>query len=245
MNWKHWTGLGVALVLIGFAVARLQSSFRDRPPAWLRQQDKRGPGLPAESRKHFQQFRREIELEAEQKSLPVASIQFIELMKDGKEGVVWNTEKVTNQGFKPLADFEMQGGGDEERLRGYYTLEGEPLGFTVKHHPNRPKSFYMAVHLRQPLPPGQSVLVLRLERRAYTIKPNAKGEAQLGLGRLTRATTAVHARGLCLPDRARLVQYRPDKGAFAFEDNPPMVGWINSCLDPAFPPLNATFILPK
>jgi len=243
-NWKTWAGIAFALLLIGFVVVRLRLVFHDRPPDWLRQQDKHSAKLPDASLKKFRAFRKETELEAQQAKLPVGSIQFFEISPDGKETLAWNTLRLTNQGFNPLADFDQWGGADELRLLGFYTLDGEPLGFTVKHHPARPRNFYVVVHLPKPLAPGDSALVLRIDRRPLNLKANAKGQSQFGLGRLNKPTIAVHARGLSLPEHARLWQYRPEKGAFEFTGPSPMVGWINSCLDSNFPPLNATFTLP-
>jgi len=242
-NWKTWTGVAVTVLVIGFVAARWRSSFVQRPPDWLRQQDKHSVRLPAASLKHFREFYRQIEIEAEQKNLPVGSIQFLELAADGKEMIAWNTERLANQGFNPAANFDQWGGSEETRLLGYYTLEGDPVNFTVKHHPARPQDFFPVIHLLKPLAPGASALVLRLDRRPLTLKPNAKGQTQFGLGRLIKPANAIHARGVCLPDHAQLVQYKPEKGAFEFPDNPPMVGWINSCLDPSLPPLSATFTL--
>jgi hypothetical protein len=244
-NWKTWIGVALAVGLLVLVAVRLRLALHDRPPDWLRQEDKHSAKLAEGSLKKFRAFRKETEFEAQQAKLPVGSIQFFEISADGKVNIVWNTVRLANQGFNPLADFDQWGGDDERRLLGFYTLDGEPVGFTVKHHPSRPHSYFLVVHLPKPLAPGESTLVLRVERRPLSLKTNAKGQTQFGLGRLNKPTTAVHARGLSLPERARLEQYRPEKGAFEFTGHSPMIGWINSCLDSNFPPLNATFTLSR
>jgi hypothetical protein len=245
MSWKAWVGAAFVVGAIVFVVARWHASFSDRPPDWLRQEDKQSIQLPDASLKNFKSFRKEVEVEAKQRNLPVGSIQFFEVARDGKEVIAWNSVKLTNQGFNPNAHFDQPGGGDETRLLGFYTLDGESLGFTVKHHPSRSRGFYAVVHLDKPLPPGESTLVLRIERRPLNIKPNVKGQLQYGLGRFAKPTAAIHGRAVSLPERAKLVRYRPDKGAFEFAGDPPLVGWINACLDTNFPPLSATFTLPR
>jgi hypothetical protein len=130
-------------------------------------------------------------------------------------------------------------------LLGFYTLDGEPLGFTVKHHPARPHAFFVVAHLGKALTPGESTLVLRVERRPLNLKTNANGQTQFGLGRFAKPTAAIHGRAVSLPAQAKLVQYRPQQGAFEFTGDPPLVGWINACLDTNFPPLSATFTLPR
>jgi hypothetical protein len=245
MSWKMWAGVAFAVAAIVFVVARWRTSFSERPPDWLRQEDRQSARLPDASLKNFKSFRKEVEQEAKQRNLPVGSIQFFEVSRDGKATVAWNTVKLTNQGFNPNADFDQPGGSDEARLLGFYALDGESLGFTLKHHPARPRGFYAVVHLDNPLAPGESVLVLRLERRPLNLKPNAKGQLQYPVGRFARPTAAIHGRAVSLPERAKLVQYRPDKGAFEFAGDPPLVGWINACLDTNFPPLSATFTLPR
>jgi hypothetical protein len=244
-NWKTWTSLVVTVVVLGFVAVRLRSTLVDRPPEWLRQQDKHSAKLPAASLKNFKVFRKEVELEAGQSRLPVGSIQFFEIAATGKETIAWNAIRLTNQGFNPIADFDQPGSGNEPSLVGFYTLDGDPLDYTVKHHPARPRSFYTVVHVGKPLAPGESVQLLRIERRPLNLKLNAKGQAQFGLGRLAKPTAVIHGRAVSLPSRAKLVRYRPEKGAFEFTGDPPLVGWINSCLDTNFPPLNATFTLPR
>jgi len=130
-------------------------------------------------------------------------------------------------------------------LLGFYTLDGDSLGFTVKHHPSRPRGFYAVVHLNKPLAPGESALVLRLERRPLNVKSDSKGQLQYPLGRFAKPTAAISGRAVSLPERAKLVQYRPGNGAFEFTGDPPLVGWVNACLDTNFPPLSATFTLPR
>ena len=245
MNWKTWAVAAIVVAAIVLVAARWRMSFSDHPPDWLRQEDKQSAKLPAASLKNFKSFRKEVEIEARQRSLPVGSIQFFEVARDGKETIAWNTVKLINQGFNPNADFDQPGGSDEARLLGFYTLDGDSLGFTVKHHPARPRGFYAVVHLNKPLAPGESTLVLRLERRPLNLKPDAKGQLQYGLGRLAKPIAAIHGRAVSLPERAKSVQYRPEKGAVEFKGDPPLVGWINSCLDTNFPPLNATFTLPR
>jgi hypothetical protein len=86
---------------------------------------------------------------------------------------------------------------------------------------------------------------MRVERRPLNLKANAKGQMQFGLGRFARPSAAIHGRAVSLPEQAKLVQYRPETGAFEFRGDPPLVGWINACLDTNFPPLSATFTLAR
>ena len=245
MNWKAWASAAFAVAAIAFIVWRWRESFADRPPDWLRQQDKHSVKLPDASLKNFTAFRKEVELESRQRHLPVGTIQFFEVARDGKETIAWNSLRLTNQGFNPNADFDQPGSGEEQRLLGFYTLDGAPLGYTVKHHPSRPRAFYVIVHLEKPIAPGQSAMLLRIDRRPLNLKPNSKGQMQFGLGRFAKPTAMIHGRAVSLPERAKLVQYRPETGAFEFTGDPPLVGWINACLDTNFPPLSATFTLPR
>jgi hypothetical protein len=244
MNWKGWGSAAFAIAALAFIVLRWRASFSDRPPDWLRQQDKQSAQLPEASWRNFKSFRKQVEWEAHQRNLPVGLIQFYEVARSGKETTAWNTVRLTNQGFNSNADFDLPGGAEESRLIGFYTPDGLPLGFTVKHHPARPRGFYVVVHLSSALAPGETAVVLRVEHRPLNLKPNAKGQLQYGLGRFGRAAT-IQGRAVSLPEGTRLVQYRPNKGAFEFAGDPPLVGWINACLETNPPPLSATFALPR
>lgn len=240
-NWKLWlTGLIVAVVL-GIAVTRLRSSFGEKPPDWLRLQNLTSPQLNAASRKQFIYFRKEIELESTTTSLPIQSLQLIEWVTGGKELRTWSIEKYSNAGMTPLGNLEVPRAVADDRPVGFYTMEGEPLDYTLRHMPARPKTAIGVVHLDKPLASGASCYVVYIERQTNYLKPNARGEFAYRFGMLRSGGNFIQAVGFLLPEDFQVVRYTPSIGSSESVGGAPLIGWINTRIEKDSLPPMVTF----
>ena len=238
-HWKTWTGVALALLVFGFAAYRVRTAFY-APPGSLRIETKTGPDLDKPVLECFRADYRQIDHEVKVTGLPLASIFFVEVCAARHECRFWRAAKLTNAGMDPITQFEM--GTTAERLVGYYTLDGQPLPFQLKHPPARPKNPTVCVDLPAPLAPGAADWVLRVEAAPVKLTANFKGEFTVDFPRLSNAENVIRAAALCLPAGGRLISYRPQVGAY--ESTTGWNGWINTRLEARAPAPFATFKLP-
>jgi hypothetical protein len=245
-NWKFWLAVLMVALAAGFGVMRFRRLVHEQAPAWLKLEHKAAESLPKPAWEHFKLVVKQTQTEADTRGLPFGSIQFVDLNDRTNEATWWTTERVVNQGFNPLTSLESSSQAGKDRFLGYYTLGGDSLSCEIKHHPSRPNWLILTVNLEQPLPPGASLVVVRVERRPGTLTTTRDGKSVMNFGRLAKAATGVQARAILLPGKSVLAQYRPEKGASVFhQDGEATVLWINTRLDDAQPPLSATFTMAK
>jgi len=114
------------------------------------------------------------------------------------------------QGFNPLNNVQASIGGDEKRFVGFYATDGGPIPFTIVRVPGRRGNPPVTLHLKSPIPPGETQLVVRVERRRAPVNIGKDGKAQAGLGRFPRTPNAVYARAIGLPSGSVIVRSVPD-----------------------------------
>jgi len=164
-NWKFWLAVLMVALAAGFGVMRFRRLVHEQAPAWLKLEHKAAESLPKPAWEHFKLVVKQTQTEADTRGLPFGSIQFVDLNDRTNEATWWTTERVVNQGFNPLTSLESSSQAGKDRFLGYYTLGGDSLSCEIKHHPSRPNWLILTVNLEQPLPPGASLVVVRVERR--------------------------------------------------------------------------------
>lgn len=242
-NWKFkcaLAGLLLAVVFTGFRVCR---SFHEAGPSWLRLERRQGPTLPATMMPPLQTLLHELELEVQQSGEPAESLVYFVINKNGKQMLVCSLETLSNPGFAPASQFPVQRWTTDQSIVGYYLLNGTSLNFTLKHHPTQPNAACLAIETREPLAPGASISLLRVEQRPLDLHPDATGLCRQYLPRVPRDDGAIHAIAICLPPRATLKNYQPADGAYLSTKDSPLVAWISRRLDGRSPVPVITFTL--
>jgi hypothetical protein len=239
--------LAVALIVgaAGFLAWRLAGAFSDRPPAWLRQQKRIGTRLVTGPQPDlaWNQFQRL--LKEGQRDAALGSLQFLELQGDGKNAAAWTIERLVNQGFIPLQNFQLPPVPGTTSLLGYYALDGTAIPYTTRRPPARSDLLAVTLNLREPVAPGGTQLVIRIQRRPSPAQRAKDGSYRIGLGRLPKTTAAAHVRGVRLPEGAALLKFTGGDGAIVSTGGVAAVGWINTRLTPPDQPLSATFTLKR
>ena len=230
-NWKFKCALAGLLLAVLFTGYRACRSLQEVGPAWLRLERRHGSSLPTAMMPSLQSLLHQLELEVQQSGEPVESLVYFVILKTGKQMLVCNLETVSNPGFEPASQFPVQRWTTDQSIVGYYLLNGTPLNFTLKHHPTQPNAACLAVETREPLAPGASISVLRVEQRQLKLRPDAAGFCRQNLPWVPRDNGAIHAVAICLPARAILQTYQPAAGAYCLTTDAPFVGWINRRLD--------------
>ena len=230
----------ITLTVLGFVALRARTLFQGTP---FHIESKAAPALTPSVLESFRTYYHQIEREARANRLPIESIFFVEVRPTARECWQWRTEKLTNTGMNPMAQFERGSGTAIDRLIGYYTLEGEPLPLQYKHLPPNPQQPSVSVELPDALTPGQSVLVLRVERAPTKLQPNSAGNFAVNFPRLSNTDDVIRASALCLP-AGKMLSYRPQGGVYESTTGCPLFGWINSRLDDRAPAPFVTFKLP-
>ena len=240
-------GLAVVLALIvaAFCIKRYRDSFTDQPPEWLKQREMSGPSLPGAMTTEFAKSIELAQRYADQRGVPFGSVRLVEIEPEITNVVIWATDIFSNAGFNPLRSYERSMRADKSTFIGYYTREGKPLDITLKHTPTRPKDLLMTVHLKEPIAPGASAIVYRLERHLDRVKPTKEGKYQYGLGRMPPASAAIHIWEIQLPRSGQLVRHDPETGASLGGERSPRVTWNNAMVDPSAPPISVIFTLTK
>jgi hypothetical protein len=238
----RWTLTILLVVLVAaFVAKRARDSFSSEPPDWLRQKERQSPALASGAWQQFETMLKQGRSYADQKLLPLAAVRLVEVEPDLKETVSWSTDTFVNPGFGPLQRFERSFRIEPQRFIGYYTREGKPLEFTVKHTPTRPKDLLMTVHMPGPVAAGAAEMVFRLERQADRVKPTKEGHYQVWFGRMPPPDSAVQLWGVRLPERAKLIRCLPEKGAAIASNGVIQISWVNVRLDPSAPPVSVVF----
>ena len=243
-NWKFKCALAGLLLAVVFAAYRFHRSLYDDAPASLRLERRHGPALPAAMLPPLQTFLHQLKLEVKESGEPVESLVYFVINKTSEQLLVCNLETVRNPGFATASQFPVERGTTDQSIVGYYLLDGTPLNFTLKHQRARSNAAFLAVETREPLAPGASISVLRVEQRPLDLRPDATGLCRQNLPRVPRDAGAIHAVAICLPAHATLQKYQPLDGAYISTKDAPLVGWINRRLDARTPEPFVTFKLP-
>lgn len=247
-NWKLWLAVPVFLAGGFFGGWQLYQAFWSGPPKGFYIKTRTSPALDRGSRadlmwNRFRYLYTEAQREAAAYQQSLASFSFLELGRDPQQAVEWSLDTVINPGFDPLRNIERTLGNQADALVGYYTSDGQALAYTLKRPADFPNRTAVTIHLDKPINPGQTTQLLRLQRRKLSLKPN-KNAYTLSLGWLPDPQRGIHARGVRLPERARVVKYAPDQ-AFTATNGVPMVGWINTYLPTKNRTITVTFTLPQ
>jgi hypothetical protein len=248
-NWKLWLATIVCLVVVAFCARRTYDAFHERPPAWVKTEDRVGRVISGDAQlnvawKEFSDLLGTVRRESVQQQLPVGSVSLLALEKDATNAVSIATDSVVTQGFNPLNNVQASIGGDEKRFVGFYATDGTSIAFTIVRVPGRSRNPPVTLHLNSPIPPGETQLVVRVERRRAPVNIGKDGKAQAGLGRFPRTPNAVYARALGLPTGSVIVRTVPDKTATISEGAAPLISWIGTATS-ANAPMSVVFTLPK
>ena len=248
-NWKLWLAVVACVVATAFCARRAYDAFYERPPAWVKTEDRIGPAISRDGQlnvawKEFSDLLGTVRRESAQQQLPVGSVSLLALESDATNAVSIATESVVNQGFNPLNNIQASIGGDEKRFVGFYGTDGGRIPFTIVRIPGRPRNPPVTLHLNSPIAPGETQLVVRVERRRAPVNIGKDGKAQAGLGRFPRTPNAVYGRALGLPTGSAIVRTVPDKTATISEGAAPLVSWIGTATS-ANAPMSVVFTVPK
>lgn len=245
-NWKALLTIALALGAALFFAWRFAGVMSDRPPSSLRQQKRVGARLATGTKpdlawNQFQYLLKESLQDAAQRDTSVSALQFLELQPDGKNAVAWTLEQLVNHGFNPMQNFERPSAQNPISLLGYYALDGSAIPYTTRRPASAPNSVAVTLNLREPVSPGATQLVIRLERRPSPVQRNKDGMYGLGLSQFPRKTGTVHARAVRLMEGAVLVKFAGGESALVSTSGVATVGWINTRLTPPDQPLFAVF----
>ncbi|HXI82556.1 MAG TPA: hypothetical protein VNL17_00540 [Verrucomicrobiae bacterium] len=248
-NWKLWLAVIACTIVMAFCARRAYNAFHERPPSWVKTEDRVGPAIGRDGRlngawKEFSDLLGTVRRESAQQQLPVGGVSLLALETDATNAVSIATEPVVNQGFNPLNNIQASIGGDERRFVGFYATDGGPIPFTIVRVPGRGRNPPVTLHLKSPIAPGETQLVVRVERRRAPVNIGKDGKAQAGLGRFPRTPNAVYARAIALPPGGVIVRSVPDTTATVSGDVAPLVSWIGTATN-ANAPMSVVFTLPK
>ena len=243
-NWKFYSAVIAALLVIGFTASRGYRAFHESAPDWLRLQRRHSPTLSDEVRVPWLALRQQLDLDVKQTAHPIKSIQLIAIAKNGKQMVTYSLDKLTNPGFAPVREITVPHWTSDQVMLGYYLLDGTPLTLILRHHPAYPNVAFLAVETPEPLAAGTSVAVLRAEKRPLELRPDAAGFCPYSPSRIARDEATVSAVAIALPPGATVKTYRPEEGAFLTTKGAPFIGWISSRLDARAPTPFVLFKLP-
>lgn len=229
MTKKVVFALVVVLVAVGFGGWRLSRVMRPAVPTTGFAFEKRtSPVLAASTRGPIRELLRQAQTMSRDRGLPVVSLCAVQLGPSGEPDKVWLSEPMRKEVFELLRPSERWvAGGEDVKLLGYYTLQGDPLEFTAKTHPERPELTFVAVNLPATVPTGATQTVFRVEQRMNLARPNGDGTHGVRVGGADARQRGIHIRAIQLPANARLVRVdpatvSPSKGV------EPMVAWMGT-----------------
>ena len=244
-QWKLWLAVIACGIVTALCARRTYNAFHERPPAWVKTEDRVGPAINRDSQlnvawKEFSDLLGTVRRESTQEQLPVGSVSLLALETDATNAISIATESVVNQGFNPLNNIQASIGGDEKRFVGFYATDGGPIPFTIVRVPGRPRNPPVTLHLNSPIAPGETQLVVRVERRRAPVNIGKDGKAQAGLGRFPRTPNAVYARAIGLPPGSVIVRSVPATTATLSVGVDPLVAWIGTATN-ANAPMSVVF----
>jgi|GEM_PF-2158749 hypothetical protein len=251
MNSRGKLWLAVPLFLGGgfFCGWQIYRAFWSAPPQGFYLKTRTSPALnrgpqPDLMWHRFRYLYTEAQREAAAAHRPLASFRLFELDRDPRQAIEWRLDTVSNPGFNPLHNIERNLGNQAQTFVGYYTCDGQPLAYTLKRSPDFPNHTAVTIHLNDPVQPGASLQLLRLDKRTLPVK-SPKNNYRLNLDSLPGPHRGIHVRGIRLPDRATIVRYAPAE-AFVFTNGHPLIAWINTSLpENTNCALTVTFTCPK
>ena len=159
-------------------------------------------------------------------------IEFWDLAEPSKSqnGTRWQTVALHNPGFAPRAVFEHPAYGGNDRLLGFFAADGRPLTVERRRDANNPHSGRWILHLQPPLAPGETRLVLQVERIPTPFQPasNGKGGALHWPGVATgpRPPLLVQVRALRLPEDATWTMHQGTPEPDVLKGEPPVLCWL-------------------
>ncbi|MDD2707619.1 MAG: hypothetical protein PHV34_06375 [Verrucomicrobiae bacterium] len=248
VNWQFWFLGLVAAVVVGWGVVRFVQSFRMELPGWLNENRRCGSSLDTRRQpdlpwNRLKDLMGQVEIMCKSNKKEFGAVQLLVFENDPQKAVMWTVEKVVNPGFNPMHQIERSLGIPPGLFVGYYTVAGKAMPFTVKTVTKEAKKFGTTIELKKPLAPGESMVMIRLEKQMKRARLGKDGKHGVGLGRMPE--DKVHARGVCLPEGALLAGCNPQGGAITFTNGVGCVAWVNVSLENSKAPLSLTFSMPK
>jgi hypothetical protein len=230
-HWKLWLATINCMIVMVFCARRAYNTFHERPPDWVKTEDRVGPAISRDGQrnvawKQFSDLLGTVRRESAQQQLPVGGVSLLALEADVTNALSIVTEPMVNQGFNPLKNVQASIGGDEKRFVGFYATDGGPIPFTIVRVPGRQRNPPVTLHLNNPIAPGETQWVVRVEQRRAPVNIGKDGKAQAGLGRFPRTPNAVYARAIGLPSGSVIVRNAPATTATVTEGAAPLVSWI-------------------
>lgn len=229
MNKKLIFAILVLLVALGFTGWRLSRVMKPAMPTTGFVLEKRSsPTLASSTRAPIRDLLRQAQTMATERGVPVVSLHAIQLGPKDEPDKVWFSETLRNGVFEPLRNFERSvSGGQDVKLLGYYTLQGDPLEFTAKTHPERPERTFVTIHLPAAISPGATQTVFRVEQRTNLAQATGNGIYTVRVGGADARQRGIHIRAIQLPAHAKVVSVQPanvppPKGI------EPLIAWIGT-----------------
>ncbi|NQU10359.1 hypothetical protein HQ590_06195 [bacterium] len=246
--WKFWLLLVVIAAVVAFGGYRLLTAFRDRAPAKFAIEPHRSASIargsdPDLAWNQLSRLLKDVQRTEQALELNIGSVQFVELDGNPSNSVFWSTVKLVTPGFDPLTHFEDRGAPWDTTVLGFYLLDGEALRYSIRRDPGRPQWRGLTVHLRVPLPPGETLYVWRRERRRAATHLGQDGLWRFAWGQIFPFDRELQARGVRLPAGASLVDHNPKVGTLLTASGTPMVGWVNVNLERDAPAPAVTYRL--
>lgn len=227
------------LVAAGFITVQFRHAAGDQPPSWLKIENHASPTIPSD---RFKALVDECVRESARRRLPVGPVRFIALADTNGTSMAWSTETLTNPGFAPLAQVDRRFNLRRDTWVGYYRLDGTPMRYTQRTNPGQTNGVFILLHLDQPLAPGATQVVARVDQVRFRLRPNRAGNFEFFQGRFPPSST-VSGTGIEIPRNAELVRLAPISGTRKTEEKSTFVWWINTRTESNSPPMSVEFKL--
>jgi len=223
-SWKTWVIVVLVLAGVAFGVRQYRAAFQETTPTGYTFRRVSTPVLD----KGWRGQLRQLVKAANQRTagLSISSLQILQLAREGKEEIFWNSDVAKNVGFKPQKTVERQWSGTTDRLVGFYTLDGEPLVYTVRRAAQDERTTAVTVQLTDALAPGASVTFLRVEKRANSVRQDHQSHWVAGMNWPNRTEMGLRVRALCLPAGATIVKVLPEEPLVIGLGAQPLLGWF-------------------
>lgn len=232
------TFAGLLLVLAaGFVVFQFYRSFSEREATWFKPRPHANPILPPGP---FKLVREECEREAARQHLPVASTRVLALSDTNGASILWTTEAVRNGGFAPMTQFEQMLFPKRDSWVGYYRLDGTPMRCTLRPSLSQTNAAFVTLHLDQPIAPGGTQLVVRVNKVNLRLRPNRAGNFEVFQGRFPPSTGVLGA-AVVLPPKSEWVRMAPISATKKTDGDSTFVYWLNTRTGSNAPPMSVEF----
>jgi hypothetical protein len=260
VNWKVWVTLVVLCAAIFFAVNRYRAAVAPKAPSWMNLRQGIGPALQTRwstdaSWEIIKPFIEQVRRDSIAHLLPIGTVIIHEYTSDPSTIILWTAEQLINPGFAPLKDFERMNTPRDGDLMGFYTLNGDPIPYTLRNAPNSAQMTYITINMTQSVEPGKTEVILRRQQapatsgmRAGTVgasaaSTNQPGRISVWMPPMPPPIRAIHARAVLLPKGAGVSRFSPPQASIVATNERPFLAWINSNNSSNTPAVTMSFVM--